>query len=552
MNRLASSVVAALLYAAASLAAADNLSLRQPDGMLLTVIDDGTAGPYQQQLERRNPDGSLDPRFGRGGRVTFSLGKENLGPRALRADPRGRLLVVGAAFGADDRPAPAIVRFLPDGYADGSWGVQGRRLAAPIGEDALSVDVLGMADDSVLLLGQVESRGGDQVALWRLRGDGSPDPGFGRGGVWLPPGLAGAQALGLQGGDDGAALIAVQLPAQGTNWLEVHRWQPGSDELQRIARQPTPRAWNGPVTFDRRNGTLQWLDPGGGRLPLVTTSTAATAEGAATQGAENTTTSLGNAGFNPFGIEGTRSPPVPEMDDDSLQWLGWSAGLLAVVLALAWWQRRRTAPIDLGMLDLRSARNAQLEAAVRGVEAAALRQKGFERPEPRAVGAADGVQGQPTPAPAQVVAAAVPPSPPAPDQAAAAVPMDDAAPVVAAATAPAPADHLEVVPATTDGLAAPAAGVEPGRAGCHNRLPRPEFGEPDDLKRIKGIGPKLERLLHGEGVYYFWQIAEWTGEDVAIVDARLTSFKGRIERDAWVAQASEFARRPDAVRKPTV
>ena len=546
MSRFARSIAVAWLCGAAFLAAADNLSLQQTDGKLLTVIDDGTAGAYQQQLERRNPDGSLDPRFGRGGRVAFTLGAESLGPRALRLDPRGRVLVIGAAFGADDRVAPATARFLPDGRPDASWGVQGRSLAPSPGEDALGVDVLGMGDDSVLLLGQVESRAGDQVALWRLRGDGSVDPGFGRGGVWLAKGLDGAQALGLQGGDDGAALIAVQVPAQGTNWLEVHRWQPGLAELQLVARQPAPPAWRGPATLDRRNGNLQWFDANGGvGLPLA----AKNADGADGGGASSSQPSLGNAGFNPFAVESVPSTSEIDVPDDSLQWLGWSGALLAAVLAFAWWLRRRHATIDLGMLDTRSARSAQIEAAMRRMKAAPQRQMGLVPPaEGGGLGAAYGVGGPVAPSPTGVGVAEVSRPRPMSDQSVAAIQKPDAAPGFATATFAVPADQPVVPKAPMAGRVAPSAAG--GRAGCRNSLPRPQFGEPDDLKRIKGVGPKLERLLNGEGVYYFWQIAAWAREDVAHVDSRMISFKGRIERDDWVGQASELACLPDAAPKP--
>lgn len=66
-------------------------------------------------------------------------------------------------------------------------------------------------------------------------------------------------------------------------------------------------------------------------------------------------------------------------------------------------------------------------------------------------------------------------------------------------------------------------------------------GEPDDLKKISGVGPKLEGTLHEIGVFHFWQIAEWKKADIAYMDDRL-SFKGRIERDEWIKQAKEFAK----------
>ena len=82
------------------------------------------------------------------------------------------------------------------------------------------------------------------------------------------------------------------------------------------------------------------------------------------------------------------------------------------------------------------------------------------------------------------------------------------------------------------------------------RLDAPD-GEPDDLKKIKGVGPKLERLLHSMGFYHYHQVAAWTADEVAWVDDNLEGFKGRVSRDDWVAQAkilaaggeTEFSRR---------
>ena len=65
-------------------------------------------------------------------------------------------------------------------------------------------------------------------------------------------------------------------------------------------------------------------------------------------------------------------------------------------------------------------------------------------------------------------------------------------------------------------------------------------GEPDDLKKIKGIGPKFEADLNAKGVYYFRQIAAWSADDIKMVDEIIDSFPGRIERDEWVKQAAEF------------
>jgi len=73
-----------------------------------------------------------------------------------------------------------------------------------------------------------------------------------------------------------------------------------------------------------------------------------------------------------------------------------------------------------------------------------------------------------------------------------------------------------------------------------NLLKEARGGVADDLKKISGVGPKLESTLHEIGVFHFDQISEWGADEIAYMDDRL-SFKGRIERDNWIEQAKEFA-----------
>jgi predicted flap endonuclease-1-like 5' DNA nuclease len=88
------------------------------------------------------------------------------------------------------------------------------------------------------------------------------------------------------------------------------------------------------------------------------------------------------------------------------------------------------------------------------------------------------------------------------------------------------------------------------RPGSRNLLARAAYGKPDDLKIIKGVATVLEKTLHKIGVYYFWQIAEWSAKDVAQVDSLLTAFKGRIQRDDWVRQAAQLATLSESARRP--
>jgi len=66
-------------------------------------------------------------------------------------------------------------------------------------------------------------------------------------------------------------------------------------------------------------------------------------------------------------------------------------------------------------------------------------------------------------------------------------------------------------------------------------------GKGDDLELIWGVGPKLGKMLNEMGVWHYDQIAKWTPAELAWVDARLTGFKGRAERDDWIAQSKKLA-----------
>ena len=66
-------------------------------------------------------------------------------------------------------------------------------------------------------------------------------------------------------------------------------------------------------------------------------------------------------------------------------------------------------------------------------------------------------------------------------------------------------------------------------------------GEPDDLKKISGVGPAIEKKLNALGITQYEQIAKFTKDDIAKVDEVL-NFKGRIERDDWLKQAKDLAK----------
>jgi len=93
--------------------------------------------------------------------------------------------------------------------------------------------------------------------------------------------------------------------------------------------------------------------------------------------------------------------------------------------------------------------------------------------------------------------------------------------------------------------AAPATVSEPAEAATAESKPElltaARGGKGDDLELIWGVGPKLAKMLNAMGVWHFDQVASWTAEELAWVDARLTGFKGRATRDDWISQAKKLA-----------
>lgn len=67
-------------------------------------------------------------------------------------------------------------------------------------------------------------------------------------------------------------------------------------------------------------------------------------------------------------------------------------------------------------------------------------------------------------------------------------------------------------------------------------------GGPDNLTKMKGVGPKLAAVLNENGIERFDQIARWGADDVKWADESLKGFKGRATRDNWVEQAKALAK----------
>ncbi len=78
-------------------------------------------------------------------------------------------------------------------------------------------------------------------------------------------------------------------------------------------------------------------------------------------------------------------------------------------------------------------------------------------------------------------------------------------------------------------------------APVHANLPGAS-GPPDDLTRLKGVGPKFARLLNDIGITRFEQLARLSEGDLDRLNEGLGAFKGRLERDQIPLQADYLAR----------
>jgi uncharacterized delta-60 repeat protein len=105
----------------------------QPDGKLVAAGPTYNLGKFNLAVARYNTDGSLDGTFGTGGKITTLIGNNNYNTGTslvLQAD--GKLVAVGSAFGALFSYEFALVRYNADGSLDPTFGMGGK-VTTPIG-----------------------------------------------------------------------------------------------------------------------------------------------------------------------------------------------------------------------------------------------------------------------------------------------------------------------------------------------------------------------------------------------------------------------------------
>jgi uncharacterized delta-60 repeat protein len=156
-----------------------------PDGKIL-LTGYVTAAPQanlQLILMQLLPDGAFDTSFGAGGKVILTDATNQVG-RTLLQLPDGKIVVAGQSNAINNKRSFATFRFLPNGALDNSFGTGGR-VVVPVGTTSTetAMALLRQADGKLVLTGHAVRNGTIDFAVVRLLENGSPDPGFGGGGV---------------------------------------------------------------------------------------------------------------------------------------------------------------------------------------------------------------------------------------------------------------------------------------------------------------------------------------------------------------------------------
>jgi len=160
----------------------------QPDGKLVAA---GSTSNFDCVLARYNADGSLDTNFGTGGKVTTT----GFGASALILQPDGKLVAAGDLFTVATNDNFGLARYNSDGSLDSTFGAGGEVLTDFGGEEFATALVL--QPDGKFVVAGVSSSGPD-FALARYNTDGSLDTSFGSGGKVITAGFGSAAALVLQ------------------------------------------------------------------------------------------------------------------------------------------------------------------------------------------------------------------------------------------------------------------------------------------------------------------------------------------------------------------
>ena len=153
----------------------------QPDGKILVAGYAMNGIQYDFALVRYKADGNLDTDFGTGGWVTTDLTGDQDQAQALVIQPDGRIILAGSV----KRDAPyyrdfGLVRYMPDGTIDDSFGVNGWIITNFSGGRDFAYSVALQPDSTIVVAGTAQdgADGDYDFALARYTSTGGPDPSF--------------------------------------------------------------------------------------------------------------------------------------------------------------------------------------------------------------------------------------------------------------------------------------------------------------------------------------------------------------------------------------
>src|SRR5215471_9825548 len=147
----------------------------QSDGKIVVGgTSSGPAGNSDFALARYNTDGSLDPNFGSGGKVTTDFFHDDDSLNAIAIQPDGKIVAAGSASRPGQGPQFALARYNPDGSLDSSFGSAGKTTTDFPGQNvAYAIDLA--AGGKIIVVGTSFIQNSSQFALARYNPDASLD-----------------------------------------------------------------------------------------------------------------------------------------------------------------------------------------------------------------------------------------------------------------------------------------------------------------------------------------------------------------------------------------
>jgi uncharacterized delta-60 repeat protein len=202
----------------------------QPNGEIIAAGFTNDGGTVEFALAGYTPNGNLAANFGNAGLVRSHFGSASFDERlnAMAIEPNGNIVVAGSTFGLSVGSIITVVRYLPDGSLDTSFGAGGMVWVDQFGvsSDDNANAVAIQKDGKIVVGGFTNAFGSVDFAVVRLRTDGSLDPTFGSGGKVFTD-LGGSEdiinALVIQ--KDGKIVVAGGSNGGGSSTFAVARYE---------------------------------------------------------------------------------------------------------------------------------------------------------------------------------------------------------------------------------------------------------------------------------------------------------------------------------------